>query len=64
LNRIKNKNLKLWLEKMINWEFVDRFTIEESLAFYFEKFEDFERERIEKAKKKIAKFVKEINPTT
>jgi hypothetical protein len=50
--------------KMINWEFESRFTIEESLAFYFEKFVEIEKERIENAKNKIARFVKEIIPTT
>jgi hypothetical protein len=35
LKKIKNKVLANWIEKMLEWEFKNRFSIEESLAFYY-----------------------------
>jgi hypothetical protein len=35
LKKLKNKDLANWIAKMLEWDFKNRFSIEESLAFYY-----------------------------
>ena len=47
LLKIKNLDLRFLLGKMSEWKFEGRFSIDECLSVYNQKFNEFEKERYE-----------------